>query len=638
MLQCDKRILDCVSSPEDLHALSVPELEILAAEIRRQIIDTTSRNGGHVASSLGAVDIILAVHSVLHAPKDKIVFDVGHQSYAHKLVTGRLDRFDTLRTYGGISGFPRPSESVYDTHPSGHASDSLSVASGLAKAKQLSGTDEKIIAIIGDAALAGGMAFEALNYIGSQQLPMVIILNDNEMSISRNVGALVKHFGNVRAMASYRDVREALQDKLERGGRTSNAFAEFGKRAKEATKQMFIPQSMIYEHLGIVCTPPIDGHDIKGLREMLELVLPMDEPVLIHAVTKKGAGFGPAEEQAERFHGVGPYNPITGEAVSAPGKAAGIGARTYTQVFSDAIVREARADERIVAITAAMEGGTGLKAFRDEFPERFIDVGIAEEQAVAMASGLAIAGKKPVCAIYSTFMQRALDQMIVDVALPNLDVVFALDRAGLVGDDGPTHHGVFDMAMMRMVPNMKLIVPSDQRRLSDAVHTALRLSGPVGIRYPRGSAETVYVDGSTEPEMLEVGRSITVREGADVAILAFGRMVKAAQDAADVLAESGITTRVVDMVWAKPLDEEAIQRAAETRLVVTAEEGVLEGGAGEGVLEVLSRLGCTTPAITLGIPDRFIMQGKSDLLLADIGLSPQGIVDAVMRVLPQQDV
>ncbi len=638
MLQCDKRILDCVSSPEDLHALSVPELEILAAEIRRQIIDTTSRNGGHVASSLGAVDIILAVHSVLHAPKDKIVFDVGHQSYAHKLVTGRLDRFDTLRTYGGISGFPRPSESVYDTHPSGHASDSLSVASGLAKAKQLSGTDEKIIAIIGDAALAGGMAFEALNYIGSQQLPMVIILNDNEMSISRNVGALVKHFGNVRAMASYRDVREALQDKLERGGRTSNAFAEFGKRAKEATKQMFIPQSMIYEHLGIVCTPPIDGHDIKGLREMLELVLPMDEPVLIHAVTKKGAGFGPAEEQAERFHGVGPYNPITGEAVSAPGKAAGIGARTYTQVFSDAITREARVDERIVAITAAMEGGTGLKAFRAEFPERFIDVGIAEEQAVAMTSGLAIAGKKPVCAIYSTFMQRALDQMIVDVALPNLDVVFALDRAGLVGDDGPTHHGVFDMAMMRMVPNMKLIVPSDQRRLSDAVHTALRLSGPVGIRYPRGSAETVYVDGSAEPEMLEVGRSITVREGADVAILAFGRMVKAAQDAAGLLAESGITARVVDMVWAKPLDEEAIQRAAETRLVVTAEEGVLEGGAGEGVLEVLSRLGCTTPAITLGIPDRFIMQGKSDLLLADIGLNPQGIVDAVMRVLPQQDV
>ena len=629
MLQCDKRILDCVSSPEDLHALSVPELEILAAEIRRQIIDTTSRNGGHVASSLGAVDIILAVHSVLHAPKDKIVFDVGHQSYAHKLVTGRLDRFDTLRTYGGISGFPRPSESVYDTHPSGHASDSLSVASGLAKAKQLSGTDEKIIAIIGDAALAGGMAFEALNYIGSQQLPMVIILNDNEMSISRNVGALVKHFGNVRAMASYRDVREALQDKLERGGRTSNAFAEFGKRAKEATKQMFIPQSMIYEHLGIVCTPPIDGHDIKGLREMLELVLPMDEPVLIHAVTKKGAGFGPAEEQAERFHGVGPYNPITGEAVSAPGKAAGIGARTYTQVFSDAIVREARADERIIAITAAMEGGTGLKAFRDEFPERFIDVGIAEEQAVAMASGLAIAGKKPVCAIYSTFMQRALDQMIVDVALPNLDVVFALDRAGLVGDDGPTHHGVFDMAMMRMVPNMKLIVPSDQRRLSDAVHTALRLSGPVGIRYPRGSAETVYVDGSTEPEMLEVGRSITVREGADVAILAFGRMVKAAQDAADVLAESGITARVVDMVWAKPLDEEAIQRAAETRLVVTAEEGVLEGGAGEGVLEVLSRLGCTTPAITLGIPDRFIMQGKSDLLLADIGLDAQSMAATI---------
>ncbi len=629
MIPCDKRILDCVSSPEDLHALSVPELEMLAGEIRRQIIDTTSRNGGHVASSLGAVEIILAVHSTIHAPKDKVVFDVGHQAYAHKLVTGRLDRFDTLRTYGGLSGFPRPSESPYDTHPSGHASDSLSVASGLAKAKQLSGTDEKIIAIIGDAALAGGMAFEALNYIGSQQLPMVIILNDNEMSISRNVGALVKHFGNVRATSQYRDARESLQERLERGGRMSNAFAEFGKRAKEATKHMFIPQSMIYEHLGIVCTSPVNGHDIKGLREMLELVLPMEGPVLIHAVTKKGAGFEPAEQQAERFHGVGPYNPVTGEPVVTPDKAAGIGARTYTQVFSDAIVREARADDRVVAITAAMEGGTGLKAFRAEFPERFIDVGIAEAQAVAMASGLAIAGKKPVCAIYSTFMQRAIDQMIVDVALPNLDVVFALDRAGLVGDDGPTHHGVFDLAYLRMVPNMRIIVPSDQSRLSDAVHTALRLSGPVAIRYPRGSAETLYFDESTEPEVLEVGVSTVVREGSDVAVLAFGRMVKVAKDAAELLAAEGIDARVVDMMWAKPLDEDAVVRAAETRMIVTVEEGVIEGGAGEGVLEVMSQRGLDAPVVTLGIPDRFIMQGKSDLLLADIGLDAEGIADSI---------
>ncbi len=626
------RILDSISSPADLHALTDDELGILASEIREQIIVTTSKNGGHVASSLGAVEIILAVHSLLDAPKDKIVFDVGHQAYAHKLVTGRLDRFDTLRMYGGLSGFPRPSESPYDTHPSGHASDSLSVASGLAKAKLLAGTDEKIVAVIGDAALAGGMAFEALNYIGSQQLPLVIILNDNEMSISRPVGALVKHFGNLRATSQYRDAREALQERLESGGGFSNAFAEFGKRAKEATKQMFLPNSMIYERLGIVCTPPVDGHDIALLREMLSLVLPMQAPVLLHVVTKKGAGYAPAEQQAERFHGVGPYDAKTGEPV-ASSNAGGIGACTYTQVFSDAIVREAKADSRIVAITAAMEGGTGLKAFHGQFPDRFIDVGIAEEQAVGMASGLAIAGMKPIVAIYSTFMQRALDQMIVDVALPNLDVVFALDRAGLVGDDGPTHHGAFDIVYARMIPNMRVIVPSDKRMLSDAVHTAVKLDGPVTIRYPRGSAETVHFDDSIEPRQLEVGKSKIVREGSDVAILGFGRMVSVAKDAADILVANGIEARVVDMIWAKPLDANAIEEAAKTRLVVTLEEGSIKGGAGEGILEVMSEKALTTPTVTLGLPDCFIMQGKSDLLLADIGLEPNSIAQRILNTL-----
>lgn len=623
-MQRTTRILDSITKPTDLHVLSVAELGILAGEIRSQIIETTSKTGGHVASSLGAVDIIVALHSLLNAPKDRIVFDVGHQSYAHKLVTGRVAAFDTLRSYDGISGFPRPSESIYDTHPSGHASDSLSVASGLAKAKQLNGTDEKIVAVIGDAALAGGMAFEALNYIGSQQLPMVIVLNDNEMSISRNVGALMKHFGNLRATSQYRDAREQLQEILEAGGRTSNAFAEFGKRAKESMKQMFLPQSMIYEHLGIVCTPPIDGNDIGLLREMLELVLPVDGPVLVHAVTKKGAGYGPAEEQAERFHGVGPYNPATGESLSQGGPA-----KTATQVFSEALVREAAADERIVAITAAMEGGTGLKAFRRDFPERFIDVGIAEEQAVAMASGLAIAGKKPVVAIYSTFMQRAIDQVAVDVALPNLDVVFALDRAGLVGDDGPTHHGVFDLVYLRMLPNMKVIVPSSEQRLSDAVHTALRLDGPVAIRYPRGSAEHDTYDDALAPELLEVGKARTLCEGEDAAILAFGRMVSRSLAAAEMLAAEGISTRVVDMTWAKPLDEDAIAQAAGTGLVVTVEEGVVAGGVGEGVLEVLSRLRLAPAAATLGIPDSFVLQGKSELLLHDLGLDAEGIAAAV---------
>ncbi len=618
-------ILSSINSPADLHVLTEEELGILAQEIRSQIIDTTSKTGGHVASSLGAVEIILAVHSLIDSPKDKIVFDVGHQSYAHKLVTGRLSRFDSLRQLGGISGFPRPNESEYDAHPSGHASDSLSVASGFAKAKQMSGTDEKIVALIGDAALAGGMAFEALNYIGSQQLPMVIILNDNEMSISKNVGALMKHLGNIRATHSYRDTREFVQERLESGGRMSNAIAEFGKRMKDSTKHMFIPHAMLYEQLGIVCTAPIDGHNIHELRETLKVVLDMDAPVMMHVVTKKGAGYEPAEREPERFHGVGPYDPATGKA-----RHKNTCAPTYTEVFGSALVEEAKANPDIVAITAAMEGGTGLKEFHRLFPDRFIDVGIAEEQAVGMASGLATAGKKPVVALYSTFLQRAIDQTVVDVSLPNLDVVFAIDRAGIVGDDGPTHHGVFDIAYLRMIPNMRVLAPSDEAELVHALHTALDLSGPVAIRYPRGAACGAKIEPA---RMLEQGRSRVVRSGDDVSILAFGRMVQNALHAADLLAEKGISTEVVDMRWIKPLDVDAIARAAERKLVVTLEEGSVAGGAGEGVLAELARIDDAAPALVLGIPDRFIMQGNTDLLLAEVGLDAQGIATSILEHL-----
>lgn len=617
----DARILDCIKSPADLHLLTEGELEILAGEIRDQIIATTSRTGGHVASSLGAVELILASHSVLNVPDDKLIFDVGHQSYAHKLVTGRLDRFDTLRTYHGLSGFPRPTESLYDAHPSGHASDSLSVASGFAKAKLMRNSDEKIVAIIGDAALAGGMAFEALNYIGTEQLPLVILLNDNEMSISRNVGALMKHLGNIRANNAYRNTREDLQERLESGGWFSNAFAELGKRTKDSMKHMFLPEAMIYEQLGIVCTPPIDGHDLHELRAMLKLVLEMDGPVLVHAVTKKGAGYEPAMADPERFHGIGPFDPLTGA-----DRAHGTTGVSYTKAFGRALVAEARDDERIVAITAAMEGGTGLKAFHQEFPARFIDVGIAEEQAVGMASGLAAAGMKPVVALYSTFMQRAVDQMIVDVALPKLDVVFALDRAGIVGNDGPTHHGAFDIAFARMVPNMRVLVPSSAHELASAVHTALSIGGPVAIRYPRA---TDIDCREAPPELLEVGRSALLREGRDAAILAFGRMVGNAMDAAELLEEHGISVRVVDMRWAKPLDADAIAEAAQTRLVVTVEEGAISGGAGEGVLDELSAKGLYVPTLALGLPDDFVMQGSPDLLLEELGLSAEGIAHAI---------
>ena len=625
----EARILDVVRSPADLKVLTEEELGILAQEIREEMIAITSRTGGHLASSLGAVEIILAAHSVLDAPKDKLVFDVGHQAYAHKLVTGRLGDFDTLRSYGGISGFPKPDESPYDVHPSGHASDSLSVATGLAKARVLSGTDEKVVAVIGDAALSGGMAFEALNYMGAEQLPLVVILNDNERSISRNVGALMKHLGYMRTTAEYRDARDSFQELLETKAPLGRAMARFGKNMKESIKQMVIPHSMMFEQLGIVCTAPVDGHDIAALRETLAVCLAADAPVLMHVVTKKGAGYEPAVRDPERFHGVGPFDIETG--ADMPKKP---GAPSYTSVFGDALVREARADERVVAITAAMEGGTGLKPFAAAFPERFVDVGIAEEQAVAMASGLAIGGKKPVVAIYSTFMQRAIDQMAIDCALPDLDVVFALDRAGIVGEDGPTHHGMFDLVYTRMIPNMRVIAPSDEAELAAALHTALALGGPFAIRYPRGSAEGVTVP--EEPPVLPVGVSRLLREGGDVAILAFGCMASRALKAARLLAARGIEARVVDMRWVKPMDEEAIRDACDTRLIVTVEAGVIAGGAGEGVCGYLAEMGLDSPVRMLGVPDVFVPQGRADLLSEDLGLDPEGIANAILETLAEQ--
>ncbi len=620
------RILDVVNSPADLKVLTNDELAILAREIRQEIVATTSVTGGHVASSLGAVDIIVALESLLDMPRDRVVFDVGHQAYAHKLLTGRREAFRTLRTYGGISGFPKPSESPFDVHPSGHASDSLSIATGLAKARQLKGTGEKVVALIGDASLAGGMAFEALNYMGNEQLPLVVILNDNEMSISRNVGALMKHLGNIRASNHYREAREGLQQAMESGGPVARGFLNFGKNMKESVKQMVIPHSMIFEALGIVCTHPVDGHNIADLREVLSLVLEMDGPALVHVVTRKGEGYDPARRDPERFHGVGPYDIASG-ASTKPAAAH----PSYTDVFGRVLLSEARRDKDIVAITAAMAGGTGLKAFAAEFPERFVDVGIAEEQAVGLAAGLAAGGKKPVAAIYSTFMQRAVDQMIIDCALPRANVVFALDRGGLVGDDGPTHHGAFDLSYLRMVPNMRVLAPSDEAELACALHTALTLPGPVALRYPRGAAEGAPVPDY--PEVLEEGRARVVREGSDVALLAFGRMVRYAREAAELLADEGISARVVDMRWVKPLDEQAIAEAAATRAIVTVEDGVVAGGAGSGVLEVLARQGAKVPVRILGIQDVFVDQGPVDQLFADLDLDAPGIAAAVRETL-----
>lgn len=621
----DKRILDIITSPADLKLLSNEELSILAGEIRHEIVTTTSKTGGHVASSLGAVEIILALHSLLDCPKDKIVFDVGHQAYAHKLVTGRLKDFGTLRTYGGLSGFPKPSESPYDVHYSGHASDSLSVALGLAEARDLAGADQKVVALIGDAALSGGMAFEALNNIGQAQTPMVIILNDNEMSISHNVGALMKHLGYMRASSQYRQARDNVQEHLENSGPVGKAITNFGRSMKESMKQFVIPHSMIFEQLGIVCTAPIDGHNIAQLRETLRAVLNADGPVLMHVVTRKGQGYMPAVRNPEKFHGIAPYNIATGEVI----KSGKLSAPKYTNVFGKALVAEAENNADIVAITAAMKGGTGLDEFAEKFPERFVDAGICEEHAVGFAGGLAANGKKPVVALYSTFMQRAVDQMIINVALPKLDVVFAIDRAGIVGADGPTHHGVFDLVYARMVPNMRVLAPSNEAELVHALHTALAMGGPFAIRYPRGEGEGVPLPEAAE--VLPEGKGRVVREGEDVAILAFGRMVGQALSAADALAEQGVSARVVDMRWVKPLDVQAIQAAAETKLVVTVEEGVIAGGVGEGVLGEMARMGLHTPALNLGIQDAFVTQGGVGQLLHEQGLDAEGIAASVQE-------
>ncbi len=622
----DVRILDAITTPRDLKALTDEELAILAQEIREEIIAVTATNGGHVASSLGAVESILAVHSLIDTPEDHLVFDVGHQAYAHKLLTGRREAFETLRQYKGLSGFTKPSESIYDVHCSGHASDSLSIATGLAKARRLKGTDEKIVAFIGDAALSGGMAFEALNYMGTEQLPICIILNDNEMAISRNVGALMRHLGSLRASSSYRTARDEFQERLESNGPLGSAFYHFGKSLKESVKQFVLPHTMIFEQLGIVCTAPIDGHDIPTLKETLSVVLSMDAPVLVHVVTRKGAGYEPAERDPEHFHGVGPYDIATGKPKAKPSAVP-----SYTAVFGQALEQAAEADERVVAITAAMEGGTGLKPFAQKFPDRFVDVGIAEEQAVAMAAGLAAAGMKPVVAIYSTFMQRAIDQLIIDCALPDFNVVFALDRAGIVGEDGATHHGVFDLVYTRMVPHLRVLAPSDEAELARALPTALALGGPVAIRYPRGTAQGVEIP--SDPELLPLGKSRVLREGTDGALLGFGSLVHPALEAAELLAAQGLELRVVDMRWVKPLDDDALVAAAQTPLVVTLEDGVIAGGAGEGVAGRMSELGLEVPQLLLGIPDRFVAHGKPALLYEELGLDGPGIAQAVLQKL-----
>jgi len=616
-------ILDTITTPEDLKPLSGAQLRVLASEIRERLVTTVSTTGGHLAPNLGVVELTLGLLRALDTPRDRVIWDVGHQAYVYKLLTGRRERFSTLRQYGGVCGFPKRSESAYDVFDTGHASNSISVALGVAQARDARGGDEQVVAVIGDGSLTGGMAFEALNHAGHLGTKMIVVLNDNEMSISENVGALASYLARVRLDPRYIRLREDVEGAIARVPRIGAGLVAAGEAAKESFKQLVVP-GMLFEELGWKYVGPINGHDVDKVQDAVTRACSTEGPVIIHVVTHKGQGYAPAEESPDTFHGVAPFEVSTGKVNGRAG-----GPPSFTEVFGEAIVAEAAIDERICAITAAMPTGTGLDLFAATYPDRFFDVGIAEQHAVGFAAGLAVGGRRPVVAIYSTFIQRAFDQVVMDVCLQNLPVVFALDRAGLVGEDGPTHHGVFDMSFLRAVPNLTVCAPADEAELVDMLHTGLAGDGPFAIRYPRGKAAGVALP--REPSVLEAGRAQVRRTGTDVALLSWGRMVGVAERAASALMEAGVSASVVNMRWVKPIDMETVAWAAQTHdLVVTIEENTVIGGAGSAVLESLADMGMAPAVMHLGVPDCFVTHGAMDRLLSDVRLTPEGVCEAVL--------
>ncbi|HTI34685.1 MAG TPA: 1-deoxy-D-xylulose-5-phosphate synthase, partial [Miltoncostaea sp.] len=554
-------LISGLTNPDDIADWSDEQLADLAAEMREVIIDTVSQTGGHLGASLGTVELTIALHAELSSPQDRIVWDVGHQAYGHKLLTGRLDGFNTLRQYGGISGFLRRAESEHDVMGAGHASTSISYATGLAEGLRHARRDGHVVAVIGDGALTGGMAYEGLNQAGALNSPITVVLNDNGMSISENVGALSKLFQRVRVDPTLTKVRE----ELERGLAKLPGASEFGGKVRDATKSLWFVPGALFEALGFAYIGPIDGHDIEGVRRALRTTIDMDRPVLLHVKTVKGRGYPPAEADGEAMHGATPF-------VIESGKAAGkksSGPPNYTEVFGHALVAEAERDPRVVGITAAMLKGTGMQHMMKAFPERTYDVGIAEQHAVVFACGLAINGFRPVCAIYSTFLQRAFDPIVHDAAIQDLPVVFAIDRGGLVGDDGPTHHGCFDLAYLRAIPGMTIMAPMDEAELVDMLHTAVRIDGPVALRYPRGAGTGVALP--EKPQMVEVGKGIVLESGEGVALVGYGYGATLAREAADLVAEgTGVRPTVVNARFCKPIDGTLMRQLADRHeLLVT---------------------------------------------------------------------
>lgn len=619
-------LLQTINSPEDLRRLPLDLLPKVAQEVRQYIIETMSRIGGHTGASLGAVELAVALHYAFDTPRDRLVWDVGHQAYAHKILTGRRDQFPTIRQYGGLSGFLRRDESEYDTFGAGHASTSISAALGMAIARDRKGENYHVCAIIGDASLPGGMAMEAINQAGHLKTRLIVLLNDNEMSIAPSVGALTGYLNRIREAQGYHRFKDEIGETLRSIPGVGERLHQAAKTVKDAIAAAVLPGALVNE-LGFKYIGYIDGHDttalVRALREAQQI---KDGPVIVHALTVKGKGYPPAEKNRYKWHASGPFDISTGAAI----KSAKPSPPTYTSVFSNALCELMAKDERIVAITAAMPDGTGVDQALEKFPGRAFDVGIAEQHAVTFAAGLACEGLRPVAAIYSTFLQRAFDQIVHDVCIQNLHVVFAMDRAGIVGADGPTHHGLLDVAYMRIVPNMVVMAPKDEAELRDMLLTAIEHTGPICFRYPRGAGVGVPLD--REPQLLEIGKAEILRDGGEVALLAYGSMVHPSLRAAEQLAKEGIEATVVNARFAKPLDAELILALARTkRLLVTVEEAYLAGGFGSAVMELLEANGLLDRVqfVRMGVPDRWVTHGEQKLLLAKYGLDADGIYTRV---------
>jgi 1-deoxy-D-xylulose-5-phosphate synthase len=619
--------LENISSPADLRKLTPQQLPELASEIREIIVDVVSRSGGHLASSLGAVELAIAIHYVFDTPNDKVIWDVGHQAYAHKLITGRAAQFRQLRRHGGLSGFTKRSESPYDTFTTGHSSTSISAALGIASANQLNNNDSKVVAVIGDGSMTAGMAYEALNQAGDLHKDLIVILNDNDMSISPNVGAisslLSRTFSGQRLQAWRKEFGELLKSLPKIG---DNVY-KWAKRSEESFKT-FITPGMLFEAFDFDYFGPIKGHNLPHLISILNNIKKLHDPVLLHVITKKGKGYPQAEENPIYFHGVGCFDIKTGNS-TAPA----CSGTSYTQIFGDLMVRLAEQNDKIIAVTAAMPEGTGLSAFAARFPDRFFDVGIAEQHGVTFAAGLATEGFRPVVAIYSTFLQRAYDQIIHDVCIEKLPVIFALDRGGLVGEDGPTHHGQFDLSYLRALPNMVVMAPKDGNELQRMLVTALSHDGPIALRYPRGLS--VDVDLDADPEPIAIGKGEILAHGDDLLILAVGSIVQEALEAQRRLSEPGHKVTVVNCRFIKPLDKELISSLASAiPRILTVEENALQGGFGSAVLEMLADEGITPIRVRrIGIPDRFIEHGAVGILRKKYGLDADGIVRAAQSLL-----